>query len=159
MTVSAAWTAGPVIAPVVTSMPLGMSTATTGIAVGVDSLEDFGRVRPQRPRAGNTDNAVDDEIRSRRDLFDDPPAGLPECRQPLRVGAFRFEQYRVGARAAAAQEGRRPQRVTTVVARADDRAHPAAGDSASAGGQLGDDRGGQPVGCAPHQHTIGQAGQ
>ena len=33
MTVSAACTAGPVIAPVATSMPLGMSTATTGIAL------------------------------------------------------------------------------------------------------------------------------
>src|ERR1700689_5553817 len=32
VTVSAACTAGPVIAPVATSMPLGMSTATTGIA-------------------------------------------------------------------------------------------------------------------------------
>jgi len=31
VTVSAARTAGPVIAPVATSMPLGMSTATTGI--------------------------------------------------------------------------------------------------------------------------------
>ncbi|CEZ56338.1 Uncharacterised protein [Mycobacterium tuberculosis] len=32
VTVSAACTAGPVIAPVATSMPLGMSTATTGMA-------------------------------------------------------------------------------------------------------------------------------
>ncbi len=126
---------------------------------GIDSLEDFGRVRPQRPRSGDTDNAVDDEIRSRRNLFDDPPAGFPKCRQPLLVGTFRFEQYRVGGRAAAAQKGRRPERVTAVIARADDRAHLAPGDSAGAGGQLGDDRGGQSVGCAPHQRTIGQAGQ
>src|ERR1700733_13632456 len=33
VTVSAAWTAGPVIAPVAPSMPLGRSTATTGIAL------------------------------------------------------------------------------------------------------------------------------
>ena len=65
----------------------------------------------------------------------------------------------VGRRATAAQEGRRPQRVTAVVARADDRAHAAAGDPAGAGRSSADDRGGQPVGGTTHQCAVGQAGQ
>ena len=87
-----------------------------------------------------------------------PPA-LRNAASALAVGVLRVEQHRVGGRAAAAQEGRRPQRVAAVVSRADDRAHPAAGNAAGAGVQLADDRGGQPEGRAPHQGAVGQAGQ
>ena len=93
------------------------------------------------------------------DAFDDPAAGVTERRQALLVGPFRLEQYRVGGHAAAAQEGRGPQCVAAVVARADDRAHPSSGDSAGAGGQLDDDRGRQSVCRTPHQRAVGQAGQ
>ena len=86
-------------------------------------------------------------------------ARLAERRQSLAVGAVRVEQHRVGGRAATTQKRRRPQRVTAVVARADDRTHPPTGDPAGAGGQLADDRGGQPVGRTLHQGTVGQAGQ
>ena len=126
---------------------------------GIDSGEHLGRRRPQRTGAGDADHTVDDEIGCRRDTIHDAAAGLPECRQPLAVGVVRAEQHRVRGRAAAAQERRRPQRVTAVVARADDRAHPTAGDAAGAGPQLADDRGGQPEGRTPHQGAIGQAGQ
>ncbi len=127
--------------------------------LGIDRLEDFGRVRPQRPRPGDTDHAIDDEIGCRCDAVDDPAAGLPECRQTLLVGAIGFEQYRVGGHAATPQEGCRPERVAAVVARADDRAHPPSGNPAGAGGQLADDRGGQSVGGTRHQRAVGQAGQ
>ena len=112
----------------------------------VNGFEYLGRVRSQRPRAGDTDDAVDHQIGRRVDAVDDPAAGLAERGQALLVGALGFEQDRVGGHPAAAQVGRRPQRVAAVVARADDRAHPSSGDAAGAGGQLADDRGGQSVG-------------
>ena len=117
---------------------------------GIDRLEDVGRVRPQRPGPGDTDHAIDDEIGCRGDAVDDPAAGLAEGGQTLLMGAIRFEQYRVGGHAAAPQEGRRPQRVAAVVARADHGAHPPPGNPAGAGDQLADDRGGQSVGSTGH---------
>ena len=127
--------------------------------VGVDRGEHLGRRRSQRPRAGDAHHPVDDQIGCRRNPVDDAAAGLPERRQPLAVGVVGIEQHRVGGSAATAHERRRPQRVAAVVSRADDRAHPAAGDPAGAGGQLADDLGGQPEGRAPHQGAVGQAGQ
>ena len=125
MTVNAACTCGPSAAPVCTSMPLGMSTATTG---AVDAGEHLGRVRPQRARAGDADDTVDHQIGCRRDAFDDRAAGARERGQGRLVGAFGIEQDRGGGRTAAAQERGRPQRVAAVVAGADHRADPAAGD-------------------------------
>jgi hypothetical protein len=125
----------------------------------VDSAEHLGRRRPQRTRAGDADDAVDDEIGCRRDTLHDATTRLLEGRQSLAVGAVRAEQHRVGGRPATEQERRRPQRVTAVVARADDRTHPPTGNPTRAGGQLADDLGGQPEGRTLHQGTIGQAGQ
>ena len=158
VTVSAACTAGPEIAPVATSTPLGMSTATTGV-VGIDIGEHLGRRRAQRTRTGDAHHPVDDEIGCRRDPFHNVTTGFAERRQSVAVRAVRVEQHRVGGGTAAAQEGRGPQRVTAVVPRADDRAHPAPGDPARALPQLADDLVGQPEGGASHQRAVGQAGQ
>ena len=134
MTVSAACTAGPLAAPVATSMPLGMSTATTGIAQRVDFRENLGGVRAQRSRAGDTDDPVDHQIRRPANAVDDPATGFAERGQALFVGALRLEQYRVGGRAAAQQVGCGPQRVAAVVAGSDHCAHPPSGDSPGASG-------------------------
>ena len=159
VTVSAACTAGPVIAPVSTSMPLGMSTATTGIAASsapANTSAASGRSGPD-PEMPTTPSMTRSVVAATLSTIR-PPACGERC-QTLLVGAFRFEQYRVGGRAAAAQEGCRPQRVTAVVAGADDRADPPSGNPAGAGGQLADDRGRQAVGRPPHQSPVGQAGQ
>src|SRR5271156_341053 len=103
VTVSAACTAGPVIAPVATSMPLGMSTATTGGPPRLfQSGDPLGRRRSQRARAGDAHHSVDNEIGCRRDIFDETAARFPERCQPLAVGAVRVEKYRVGGHAATA---------------------------------------------------------
>ena len=158
VTVSAACTAGPVIAPVATSMPLGMSTATTGIALGTTSNTSAASGRsapePEMPTTPSMTRSVVAET-----LSTIRPPAFRNAASALLVGAFGFEQHRVGGRAATAQEGRRPQRVAAVVAGAHDRAHPATGHTAGAGGQLVHDRGGQAVGGALHQRTIGLTGQ
>src|SRR5271166_379693 len=156
VTVSAACTAGPVIAPVATSMPLGMSTATTGIALASTAsktLAASGRSGPE-PEIPTTPS-ITRPVDSATPLTIRPPA--------FRNAANPFWWVRSGfsriASAAAPQEGRRPQRVTAVVAGADHRAHTAAGNPAGKGNQLGDDRIGQSVGRARHQRAVGQAGQ
>lgn len=93
------------------------------------------------------------------ETLDEATPGFGERRQRLAMRAVRVEQHRVGGGAAASQERRRPQRVATVVAGSDDRAHPAADHPTRASGQLTADLGGQPEGRASHQRTVGQAGQ
>jgi hypothetical protein len=160
VTVSAACTAGPVMAPVATSMPLGVSTATTGMPAASTAANTSAAAGRKRARAGDAHHAVEDEIGCRRDALHDAAAGLAGTPASARaVGAVGVEQHRVGGRAATAQERGRPQRVTAVIPGADDRAYPATRNPARAGGQLADDHGGQPVSRALHQGTIGQAGQ
>jgi hypothetical protein len=122
-------------------------------------LEQLGRVGPQRPRAGNPDDAVDHQIGYRRNAFDDPAAGRGERGQRLRVRALRFEQDRRGRCAPTTQKGGRPQCVAAVVTGADDRAHPATGDTAGEEGEFARNRGGQSMGGAAHKGTAGQARQ
>ncbi len=126
---------------------------------GLNRGEHLRGRRSQRPRAGDADHPVDDEIGRRRDTLDEATPGFGERRQRLAMRAVRVEQHRVGGGAAASQERRRPQRVATVVAGSDDRAHPAADHPTRASGQLTADLGGQPEGRASHQRTVGQAGQ
>ena len=81
VTVSAACTAGPVIAPVATSMPLGMSTATTGIALAstasnTSAASGRSDPEPEMPTTPSMTKSVAAET-----LFDDPAAGLAERRQ------------------------------------------------------------------------------
>ncbi|EUA53027.1 hypothetical protein I550_4659 [Mycobacterium intracellulare 1956] len=54
----------------------------------IDRGEHLGRGGPQRSRAGDAHDTVDDEIGCGRDAFDDPAAGPAERRQPLAVGAL-----------------------------------------------------------------------
>ena len=125
----------------------------------VDRCEDLGGIRPQRARAGDTDHPIDDQIGGHLDAVDDAAAGFAERGQALVVGAFRLEQDRIGGNAAAAQVGRGPQCVATVVAGSDDRTHPPSGDSPGASGQFGEDHGRQSVCRARHQSAIGEARQ
>ncbi len=81
------------------------------------ALEDRRGVRTQPAPAGDADDAVDHQIRCRRDVLHHPAARLAERGQRRRMGAFRREQHRGGVHAAPAQEGRRPQGVTAVVPR------------------------------------------
>ena len=128
--------------------PCGSTASNTSAASGRNG-----------PRAGDPDDTVDHQIGCCRDTFDDPAAGCGERGQRLGVRAFRFEQYRGGRHAATTQEGGRPQRVAAVVAGADDRADPASGDAAGQQGEFAGDRGGQAVGGAAHQRTVGKARQ
>ena len=81
------------IAPVAPSMPLGMSTATTGMASPSTAAKTSAASSRSGPDPGDTDHAVDDEIGCRGDAVDDPAAGLAEGGQTLLMGAIRFEQY------------------------------------------------------------------
>ena len=128
VTVSAACTCGP-------AGGAGLHVDAAGDVDGdhrdarvVDGGEHLGGAGPQRTGAGDADDAVDHQIGCRRDALHDAAAGLPERRQRLLVSALGIEQDRRGRRAAATQECRRPQRVTAVVAGADDRANRPAGD-------------------------------
>ena len=122
----------------------------------VDGGENLGSGGTQRAGAGDADDAVDHQIGCGRDALHHPAAGLPEGGQRLLVGAFGIEQHRGGGGAPATQERDRPQRVTAVVAGADDRADRAAGDAAGVQDELTGDRGGQAVGRPAHQRTVGQ---
>ena len=114
-----------------------MSTATTGMPGVVDRGEHLGRGGSQRPGAGDADDAVDHQIGCGRDGFAPPgrrPCGTPPA--PWRGCVPGLSSTAVGGRTAAAQERRRPQRVTAVVAGADDRADLTAGDAARCGPQF-----------------------
>ena len=125
----------------------------------VDGREHLGGGGTQRTGAGYADDAVDHQIACRGHALHHPSAGLPKRGERLLVGAFGIEQHRGGGRAAATQECGRPQRVSAVVAGADDRTHRPARDSSGLHHQLAGDRVGQPVGRPPHQGTVGQRRQ
>ena len=100
-----------------------------GNARCVDGGEHLGGVRAAAGRSRRCRRRRRSPDRLRRNAFDDPAAGPPECGQRLGVCAFGLEQDRGGRGAATAQERRRPQCVAAVVPGSDDRAHPPARDT------------------------------
>ena len=123
MTVNAGVTWGPSAAPVCDVDAAGQVDGDDRDPGLLDGVEHLRRVGPQRAGSGDPDHAVDHQIRCCGTLSTTRPPHLRERGQRLLMRALRLQQDRRHSCAATAQERRRPQRVTAVVAGADDRAH------------------------------------
>ena len=129
-----------------------------GDARRLDVGEHFGRVGSQRTAGGDADDSVDDQIGCLPDTFDDSTTGSRERGERGGVYPIGVEHDRRCRHAPAAQKGRRPQRVTAIVTRADHRADVPPVDAAGALGEFPGDGTRQTEGGPPHQRAIGEAG-
>ena len=149
--------AAPSAAPVCTSTPLGMSTATTGMPACVDGGEHLGRGGPQRAGPGDPDDTVDHQIVAAGTLSTIRP---PDFRKP--PSAFRWVRSGLSSTAAPAAPRRRrnvaAHSASPPLSPEPTTAHPSA-VFAGHGAEFARDRGGQAVGGPPHQHTVGQRRQ
>ena len=128
----------------------------TGVPGGLEKLR---RRRSQRALTGNPHDTVDHEIGCGIGYRDHPAPGAAERGQGGRVGALRREQDRIGGGTTAAQQGRCPQCIPTVVTGAHDGADSAAGNARGALAQFDSDGVRQTCCGTAHQDSVGQGGQ
>ena len=124
VTVSVAWIATPITAPVVPLMPLGRSTAENRRAVGVDRLDHVERIALHRPVEAGAEQRIDDQRRlADRLRIERQHRMFPSARRGGRVAlqAVALAQQDDRDLAAARGEfGRRHKTVAAIVAAAGD---------------------------------------
>ena len=121
VTVTSARTAAASTSPVEASTPLGTSTATTVASEGI-AADDRGGLGPKSAPTADAQDAVDDQVGLVEDVGRGSTYALPLARSaasPAGCGA-RGDEYGVDAGASASEGRAGEQRVTAVVAGADE---------------------------------------